>query len=210
VLTAAMEFIRDSNPKDEMFVVNFNEKPKFGLPKDVPFSDSIPQLRAALNMGTPEGRTALYDAIEMSLEHLNLGRRDKKTLVIVSDGGDNVSRHTLNDVMRDVLDSVATIYTVGIFDSDDPDKNPGVLDKLTRVSGGVSYLPKQLDEIIPICKQIAKDIRARYTIGYIPPPTGKATRHIKVTASAEGHGNLIVRARSSYIYGQDNQAVVLK
>jgi len=210
VLTAAMEFVHDSNPQDEMFVVNFNEAPKFGLPADVPFSDAIPQLRTALYRGTPDGRTALYDAIEMGLQHLNLGRRDKKTLVVVSDGGDNVSHHTLNDVMRDVLASVTTIYTVGIFDADDPDKNPGVLEKLSRVSGGVSYLPKQLDDVIPICKQIAKDIRTRYTIGYIPSSTGKPTRHIKVTAAATGHGNLIVRARNSYVYGPDNQAAVLK
>jgi Ca-activated chloride channel homolog len=210
VLTAALEFIHDSNPQDEMFVVNFNEKAKLGLPAETPFSDQARLLWPALFQSTADGRTALYDAIELALQHLTLGRRDKKTLVVVSDGGDNASHHTLNDVMRDVLASVTTIYTVGIFDQDDPDKNPGVLEKLAHVSGGVAYLPKTLDQVIPICKQIAKDIRTRYSIGYIPPSAGKPTRHIKVTASAPGHPNLIVRARTSYTYGPDSEAAALK
>ena len=208
VITAALEFIHDSNPLDEMFVVNFNEKAKLGLPRDVPFSDKVPQLRAALFQGIPEGRTALYDAIELALQHLKLGRRDKKALIVVSDGGDNVSRNTLNDVMRDVLESETTIYTIGIFDQDDPDKNPSVLDRIARVSGGVAYLPKQLDQVIPICKQIAKDIRTRYTIGYVPPAVGKQVRHIKVVASAPDRGNLIVRARTSYVYSRSGESAV--
>ena len=210
VILAALEFMHDSNPQDEMFVVNFNEKAKLGLPPDVPFSDQNQQLRAALYQGIPEGRTALYDAIELALQHANLGRRDKKALIVVSDGGDNTSHTTQADVMRDALESVTTIYTIGIFDEDDPDKNPGVLDKLAHVSGGVAYLPKKLEQVIPICKQIAKDIRTRYTIGYIPPSTGKAVRHIKVVASAPGHGNLIVRARTSYVYSPQSESAVLK
>jgi len=210
VLTAALEFIHDSNPQDEMFVVNFNEKVKLGLPPGTDFSDKTSELRMALFQGTPDGRTALYDAVQLALQHLALGRRDKKALVLVSDGGDNVSRVMLNDVMHDVLTSETTLYTIGIFDQDDPDKNPGVLEKLARVSGGVTYLPKKLDDVIPICKQIAKDIRTRYTIGYIPASSGKATRHIKVTASAPGHGNLLVRARTSYVFTPDNEAALLK
>jgi len=210
VITAALEFIHDSNPLDEMFVVNFNEKAKLGLPRDVPFSDKVPQLRAALYQGTPEGRTALYDAIELASQHLKLGRQQKKALIVVSDGGDNVSRSTLADVMRTVLESETTIYTIGIFDEDDPDKNPGVLDKMARLSGGVAYLPKQLDQVIPICKQIAKDIRARYTIGYVPPSVGKPVRHVKVMASAPGRGNLIVRARTSYLYARPGESAVVK
>ncbi len=209
-LTAALEFIHASNPHDEMFVVNFNERAQLGLPKDMPFSDQATPLRLALFQGTPDGRTALYDAVELALHHLELGRRDKKALVVISDGGDNVSRHTLDEARHDVLTSLATIYTVGIFDAGDPDSNPGVLEKLAHVSGGVAYFPKQLEQVIPICKQIAKDIRTRYTVGYIPPSNGKTARHVKVVASAPGHANLIVRARTSYEFSPDSEAAALK
>jgi Ca-activated chloride channel homolog len=200
VITAALAFNQASNPMDEMFVINFNEKPRRGLPDDLLFSDNVQQLRSALWQGVPEGRTALYDAIEMALNQLDFGRRDKKTLVIISDGGDNHSQHTLADVMRDVLSTVATIYTIGIYDEDDPEKNEGVLRKLAQVSGGVFYHPQNLDDIVPICRQIAKDIRTRYTIGYVPASEGKAERHIKAVASSPDHPKLLVRTRSSYVF----------
>ncbi len=200
VITAALVFNQASNPKDEMFIVNFNEKPRRGLPDEVLFSDNVQQLRLALYQGLPEGRTALYDAIEMSLNQLEFGRRDKKTLVIISDGGDNHSYHKFEDVMRDVLQSAATIYTIALYDEDDPESNAGVLKKLAQVSGGAFYHPQTLEEIVPICRQIAKDIRTRYTIGYVPETEGKAERHIKVVALSADHPRLNVRTRTTYTF----------
>jgi Ca-activated chloride channel family protein len=200
VVTAALVFFHDSNPMDEIFVVNFNEKARRGLPDDVLFSDNMQLLRAALWQGDPEGRTALYDAIEMSLHQLEFGRQAKKTLVVISDGGDNHSTHTQQEVMQDVLSSLVTIYTVGIYDEDDPERNEAVLQKLSRVSGGVFYHPQKLEDIVPICRQIAKDIRTRYTLGYTPSAEGKAERHIKVTAASPDHPKLTVRTRTSYVF----------
>jgi Ca-activated chloride channel homolog len=198
VVTAALVFIQASNPMDEMFVVNFNEKARRGLPDDLLFTDNTQQLRAALWQGQPEGRTALYDAIEMSLHQLEFGRQAKKTLIVISDGGDNHSVHKQQEVIHDVLASLVTIYTVGIYDEDDPEKNEGVLKNLAQISGGVFYHPKTLEEIVPICRQIAKDIRTRYTIGYVPSEEGKTIRHIKVEASSQDHPKLNVRTRTSY------------
>jgi Ca-activated chloride channel family protein len=207
VITAALGFIQASNPQDEMFVINFNERPRRGLPEMMLFSDDIQVLRSALWRGVPEGRTALYDAIEMALHQLDMGRRDKKTLVVISDGGDNISVHKLPEVTHDVLASLATIYTIGIFDEDDPEKNPAILGRLAHVSGGVAYLPKTLDEIVPICRQIAKDIRTRYTIGYIPAVgNGQPERHIKVQASAPNRDKLVVRTRTSYLFTPDAES----
>ena len=203
VITAALVFNQASNPQDEMFIVNFNERPRRGLPDNMLFTDDVQQLRSALWQGNPEGRTALYDAIEMSLHQLEFGRQAKKTLVIISDGGDNISKHSKDEVMNDVLASLVTVYTVGIYDDDDPEKNQGVLEKLARVSGGVFYHPQTLDDIVPICRKIAKDIRTRYTIGYVPPADGKPVRHIKVSASSADHPKLNIRTRQSYVYSHE-------
>ena len=205
VIAAALEFIKASNPQDEVFVINFNEKARHGLPDTVLFSDNIDQLRAALWQGVPEGRTALYDALEMALHQTDMGRRDKKTLLVISDGGDNISLHKLPDVMHDVLESIVTIYTVGIYDEDDPEANPGVLKQLAQVSGGGAYFPKQLEQVIPICRQIAKDVRTRYTVGYIPElSNGKPERQIKVEARSAAGEKLIVRTRTRYLFTPDN------
>ena len=105
------------------------------------------------------GQTALYDAIAYGLKHLDRGHRDKRTLIVVSDGGDNVSHLSFSQLMMLVVASRATIYTVGLFDQNDQELNPGVLHKLANVSGGEYFQPGSLNEMIPVFEKISKDIR---------------------------------------------------
>ncbi len=200
VNVAGITFIDASNPKDQMFVMDFNDKVLPGLPDDVPFTDNIELLRLALSKHRTEGKTVLYDAIETGLQHLGVAQREKKTLLVVSDGGDNASRHNLADVMHAIEDSQTTIYTVGIADPDDPDRNPGVLQRIAGVSGGESFQLDRYEDIVPTLKKIAVDIRKRYTIGYVPDRgnTKIGLRKIRVTASAPDHGRLVVHTRTSY------------
>lgn len=210
VLTAALAFIQESNPEDEAFVLNFNERVYHGLPDEVLFSDNIRMLRTALYSGIPEGRTALYDAVVAGLKQLEMGRQDKKTLIVISDGGDNISKHSLKYVTTMVEASVATIYTIGVFDEDDPDRNPDVLKRLAHISGGVAFFPENLDQVVPICREIAKDIRNRYSIAYVPPAGKKGLRHIRVEAVSPDHHKLIVRTRTRYLYENDDSAKTAK
>lgn len=204
VLTAAQTFIEESNPHDEIFVLNFNDRVTPGLPPQVPFSDNLQQLRSALYRGVPEGKTALYDAVAAGLKQLEQGRRDKKTLIVISDGGDNASEHNRHQVLDMVERSIATIYTIGLFEPDDPDRDPGVLQKLAKISGGEAYLPASPAEMVPVCRRIAKDIRTRYTIGYHPEAgNGSGSlRHVTVRVSAPGHARLMTRTRTSYRYDE--------
>jgi Ca-activated chloride channel family protein len=204
VLTAAQTFIEESNPRDEVFVLNFNDKVSRGLPDRVLFSGNVQQLRSALHRGIPEGRTALNDAIVAGLLQLELGRRDKKALVVISDGGDNASRHKRREMLDMVERSVATVYTIGLSDADDPDRDPGILRELAKVSGGEAYFPASPSGMVSVCRRIAKDIRTRYTIGYIPQTENGASplRHIRVRVSAPRHARLSARTRSSYLYDE--------
>ena len=101
------------------------------------------------------------------------------------------------EVMRQVLESRATIYTIGIFDEDDPDRNPDILQKLAQVSGGEYFQLRTLDEVVPVCRKIAADIRNRYTVAYIPsrPDAPQSARLLMVTASSPSHPRLIVHTR---------------
>jgi Ca-activated chloride channel family protein len=200
VVTAALTLIRVSNPRDEAFVVNFNDKVYWGLPPEVPFTGDMQMLRQALMNGKPQGRTALYAALSASLEHLSLGRMDKKALVVVSDGGDNNSKLGWNDVLPRVQKSQATIYTIDIVDENDPDRHPDVLRKLAQVSGGQYFRVGKLPDIEVICQKIAADIRSRYTIAYAPSSLPSNTVHvIRVTASTPSRQRLIVHTRSQYV-----------
>jgi len=202
VLTAAQTFITESNPHDQVFVLNFNDKVTPGLPPGVLFSDKLSDLHSALYRGFPEGKTALRDAVVAGLRQLELGQRDKKTLVVISDGGDTASEHTRGQMLDNVVRSIATIYTIGLFDNDDPDRDPGILRQIARISGGEAYFPPDASVMVPVCRKIAKEIRTRYTIGYLPRPSSKSSssRHVQVNASAPGHAKLTVRARTSYRY----------
>jgi len=204
VLTAAQIFVEESNPRDEVFVLNFNGRVTRGLPDHVLFSDNVQQLRAALHRGIPEGKTALNDATVAGLKQLELGRRGKKTLIVISDGGDNASKHKRREMLDMVERSVATVYTIGLSDADDPDRDPGILRELAKVSGGEAYFPASPSGMVSVCRRIARDIRTRYTIGYIPQTENGVNplRHIRVRVSAPRHARLSARTRSSYLYDE--------
>jgi VWFA-related protein len=209
VTAAARSFVRSSNREDEMFVVNFNEVASLGLPAAIRFSDSATELEGAILNKVTTGQTALYDAIALGLEQLQSASRDKKVLIVVSDGGDNASRQNRDQVMKLAEQSSAVIYTVGLFDQDDPDRNPGVLNRLARATGGEAFLPAQLGEVPAICERIARDIRHQYTIGYIPgnPARDGSYRAIRVVARTKSEGKLSVRTRTGYIAGGHPQPV---
>jgi VWFA-related protein len=205
VAAAARTFVRSSNREDQMFVVNFNEIVSLGLLRETRFTDSTAELENAITTAPTGGQTALYDAIAKGLEELQAGSRDKKVLIVVSDGGDNKSRHSLAQVMKLAEQSSACIYTIGLFGEDDPDRNPGVLKRLAQVTGGEAFLPDQLSEVVSICEGIARDIRHQYTIGYVPTNLTRdgAYHAIRVVARAKGHDKLSVRTRTGYRAGRE-------
>jgi Ca-activated chloride channel homolog len=209
VTAAALAFVRSSNPHDQMFVVNFNERVSLGLPNTELFSASPAELEDALNGVPANGETAVYDAIEAGLAQLTKATLDKKALIVISDGGDNASHHTLGQVLDSAGRSDVTIYTVGLFDEDDQDRNPGVLRKIARATGGEAFLPEETSEVVPICERIAEDIRNQYTIGYVPlnQKFDSAYRTIRVTAAEPHNGKYVVRTRAGYIASSGRKAL---
>ncbi len=207
VVAAALVFARSSNPQDQMFVVNFNEKVSFGLPYSTPFTDQVSQLEVALSTVKADGETALYDAVAVALEHLKKGNRDKKVLIVISDGGDNASRHQLAEIMALAGKPDAIIYTIGIFDEQDADRDPGVLKRLAKDTGGEAFLPASLNEVAPVCERIAHDIRNQYTISYVPTNRNRDGKYrvIQVKATAPGRGRLLVRTRTGYFAPAQSQ-----
>ena len=200
VIAAALAFARSSNPQDQMFVVNFNDSVSFGLPADTPFTDRPEQLQLALSEIRAIGQTSLYDGIAAALDRLKQGSRDKKVLIVISDGGDNASKHTLAQVIGMAKQSTAIIYAIGIFDEQDSDQNPAVLRRFAKETGGEAFFPESSRDIASICEGIARDIRNQYTLTYVPTIVSQDGRYraIEVRASARGHGRLSVRTRAGY------------
>lgn len=200
VTAGAGAFVRFSNPRDRMFVVNFNETVSVGLPANMAFSSNPSELESAIWRAPAGGQTALYDAIVVSLKRLQTGGGEKKVLIVVSDGADNASAHTLAQVLEMAEQSSAIIYTVGLFEQGDDDANPKVLGRLAKATGGEAFFPRELSQVVEICENIAHDIRDQYTIGYASnAQRDGAYRRVRVAARTAGQGKLVVRTREGYI-----------
>ena len=199
---AALTLVQASNPHDESFVVNFNDDYYLDLDKD--FTSSIPELKEALERIDARGSTALYDAIIGSLDHLKKGHKDKKVLLVVTDGEDNVSRNSLEKAVREIQKSNVVIYSIGLF-SDEDKKNKKkamrALKDISAASGGVAFFPENVDDVHNICDQVARDIRNQYTLGYYPTNTKKdgSFRTVQVDIiPPRGKGKLTARTRNGY------------
>jgi VWFA-related protein len=201
---AAINLVKASNPRDEVFIVNFNDE--YYLDQD--FTSTISQLQEGLNHIESRGGTALYDAVVASSDHLEKGARlDKKVLLVITDGEDNASRESLEQAIRRLQDENGpTVYTIGILGDDhEARRAKRALTALALQTGGVAFFPKDLGEVDAISQQVAHDIRNQYTIGYKPtnPQNRGGYRSVRVEAKAPGYSKLQVRTRSGYYAGQE-------
>jgi len=199
---AALTLVQNSNPQDEAFVVNFNDDFYLDLDKD--FTSSIPELKEALERIDARGSTALYDAIIGSIDHLKKGKKEKKVLLIVTDGEDNTSRSSLEKTIREIQKTDTLIYTIGLLSQESKRSAKSAKRALTEIalaSGGLAYFPENVDDVHAICEQVAHDIRHQYTLGYYPSNTAKdgtfRSVHVEVIPP-HGKGKLVARTRNGY------------
>src|SRR5260221_13582076 len=202
VEAAALTLVNDSNPQDEVFVVNLNHRAYFDLPHGKDFTSDIREMEAALARIDSNGLTAMRDAIRKSITHLQeRAHKDKKVLVVVTDGNDNTSLVTLKAAVKAAQRSGVLIYSVGLLTEEDPSEaRPAKrgLTALAKATGGESYFPTRVSAVERIAHQVACDIRNQYSIVYTPSNQlmDGTFRQIKVTVN--GPRNLIVRTRSGY------------
>jgi Ca-activated chloride channel homolog len=195
---AVLNLIRASNPQDEIFVVNFSQT--YYLDQD--FTSDVNLLQTALHQVSTKGSTALYDAIVASAVHLmNNPRLDKKVLLVVTDGQDNMSQETLQEAARRLQQvNGPTLYAIGLVGSGLTGAGREALQTLSDRTGGVAYFPDTLDQVNNITREIAHDVRGQYIVAY-KPKNQKARpeyQDLRVEAHAPGYGQLTVRTKSGY------------
>jgi VWFA-related protein len=203
---ATINLVKSSNPNDEVFVVNFNDEAYI----DQDFTSDLNKLREGLEHIDSRGGTAMYDAVVASADHLaKAGRKEKKVLLVVTDGEDNASRDTLEQAVRRVQDEKGpTIYSIGLLGGEKQKRARRALEALALQTGGVAYFPKDLSEVDQISQSIAHDIRSQYFIQYRPnrPQQNGEYRTVRVEAHAGGYGKLQVRTKTGYYAGQERAA----
>jgi Ca-activated chloride channel family protein len=199
---AAITLVQASNKDDEAFVVNFNDDFYLDLDKD--FTNSISELKEALERIDSRGSTALYDALIGSLDHLKKASKDKRVLLVVTDGEDNTSRNSLEKTIREIQRTNTVIYTIGLLGEEkgkNKTKAKKALQQIATASGGLAYFPESVDDVHNICEQVAHDIRNQYTLGYYPTNDRRDGSYRSVQVDIippRGRGKLVARTRNGY------------
>jgi VWFA-related protein len=196
VEAAALALARASNPQDEIFVLNFNDKARI----DVPFTSDVKVLEAGIARVDSIGGTAMRDALAMAQTYLGEhGTRDRKVLLVITDGIDNASVVTRDRIQKQAEERDTVIFALGLFGAEDRGKQGRhELDQLTERTGGMAYYPAGIDEIGEVALEIARQIRNQYTIAYAPlnQALDGTYRAIRVTVAARER--LSVRTRAGY------------
>src|SRR5215471_14500048 len=161
---AALSFVQKSNPEDETFIVHFDFDAK--LSQD--FTGDEKALEKALSGMKPYGQTALYDALIMAIDEMEQAKYPKKAILLITDGLDNVSKHTLDEVLERLKHSQVAVYPVGLLSASEGEKAEQDLIKIADASGGKAYFPENPDEARAMMERVARDLREQYTIAYEP------------------------------------------
>ena len=204
--TAAMTFVKESNPEDETAIVSFGDNVNL----EQEFTTSTRKLKRALTGISANGNTALYDGVFLAAKHLKEdASQDKKVLLVVSDGEDNHSKYKLKEVLKAVQESKIILYSVGLLTTDAPffndhlfaERGKKALKQLAEATGGAAFFPKSLNDVEEICVRIARDLRNQYTIGYRPsnPKLDGSWRKVMVQVRPpKNMSKLKVRAKQGY------------
>jgi VWFA-related protein len=196
--SAALALVKASNPEDEVFILNFNEITSI----EADYTNDINKLADALKTINSKGGTAMRDALRMGIEHLRHGsKREKKILLVVTDGEDNASVETLDHVIQSAQQNGVIIYSIGLLSDDEPheaERAKRALDALTFATGGQVWYPQEVSEVDGIAREVAHEIRSQYILGYTPTNLAQdgTFRRIRVTLNAPGDPT--VRTRSGY------------
>jgi len=207
VIKASINFVKQSRPKDELFLIDFKEEPT--LVED--FTDDIGAIQDALNDLVASGGTALLDAIVVAAEHAHKnGKHRRKALVVVSDGLEEDSYYKKEQVIDKLREADVQVYLVGftndldssgaLFRRSQKSRAEKLLKTIADDSGGRAFFPKDVSEINEIANQIAQDIRTQYVVGYYPSNTRKDGTYRRITVKVEdGNRKLVARTRAGYV-----------
>jgi VWFA-related protein len=201
VEAASLALVKASNPQDEVFVVNFNDEAYLDMPAGMPFTHDLDVLQRALKRIDSRGGTAMRDAIHMSVDHLKMAHQDKKVIVVVTDGDDNYSAMTLEELVKSSQQAGVLIYSIGLLAEEEPKaarEAKKALETLADATGASAFFAKDVTDVDRLAQQVAQDIRNQYIIQYTPANQvmdGKF-RAIKITVKASG--GVTVRTRPGY------------
>ena len=203
VEAAAMALVTESNPDDEVFVIHFNDEVYFDNPRGKDFLTNREDMRKAIERTDVAGGTAMRDAIQTAIGWLHKAHREKKVLVVVTDGEDNASdeANSLERVVRSARQNEVLIYSVGLLSEEDHRAAANArhqLNALSEATGGEAFYPREVSEVARIAHQVARDLRNQYTLEYTPSNQAMDGTFRRIRVVVKASGSLTPRTRTGY------------
>ena len=188
---AAQSFLRELRPNDRSMVIAISNQADVIAPLS---TDRFTQTRAIETLD-PWSTTALHDAIIAALNRLE-SEPGRQALIVFSDGTDRYSAATAADVIARARRSNALVYPIAFGK-----ERPPLLAELASVTGGRSFLLRDVKELEKTLAMIARELRYQYLLGYTPVrPIESGVREwrsIRVMLKDANPGTR-VRARDGY------------
>ncbi len=198
---AVIEFFKTANPQDEFFMITFNDEPE----EVTDFTNSVDDIQNRLVFAVPRRRTALLDAIYMGISKMRQAKYPKKALLIISDGGDNHSRYTENEIKSLVKEADVMIYAIGIYDryasAVEERLGPQLLSDITELTGGRAFTIDNPNDLGDVATKIGVELRNQYVLGYRPTKVVRDGKWRKIKVKLlppKGLPPLRVYARTGY------------
>ena len=194
-----MSFVRKGNPDDETFIVHFDDEARL----DQDFTASIADLEKALAGASPFGQTAIYDALILGLDHMESAKEQKRAILLITDGVDNVSKHTLAEAIDATKRAHVAVYTVGLLSLSGGEKAEDSLIQIAEASGGRAFFPQSVEEAHMIMERVARDLREQYTLGYFPTNANRdgAWRSVRVEVTPPANFSPKGKLNANYRHG---------
>jgi Ca-activated chloride channel family protein len=197
---AVAEFLKNVNPDDEFFLVNFNSKAELA----VPFTTNKDEIQTRLMYADSKGKTALLDAVYLALHHMKSARNPRKALLVISDGGDNDSRYNEREIRKMVQETDVWIYAIGIYARglqivpEEERGGPELLTDIAEATGGRHFAVHNANELPAAAAKIGLELRNQYILAYNPANTEADGKYRRVQVKLVERGDLHLSWRPGY------------
>jgi VWFA-related protein len=168
---AVAEFLKTMNPQDEAFLIEFNSRADLS----VPFTRKSEEIKDKLASATPDGTTALLDAVNLGVQTMKGAHNARKALLLISDGGENSSSYSATEVKEMIRKADVQVYSMGVFDPLEklglglgPISGPVFLANLCEQTGGRVFPASRYAVLPNIARRIGIELRNQYVLAYTP------------------------------------------
>jgi VWFA-related protein len=180
---AAVQFLKTMNPEDEVCLVAFSDHARLVSG----FTHDVADVQSKLMSLEPGGLTALLDAVQLTLGEMKKAKNPRKTILVISDGGDNNSRYSSSQIQSLVREADVQLYAMGVYEpllfpgmAKEEVSGPRLLSQIAEQTGGRAFAATDPSDLPSVATRIGIELRNQYVLAYTPKSGSRDGKYRKV------------------------------